>query len=58
MELTACPDCGAPAEVTDRFAMASTDGPIEHVRVYCAHRHWFLLPVEMLEQAHQRCRAA
>lgn len=57
MDLTTCPDCGAPAEVTDRFAMTSTDGPIEHVRVGCADRHWFLLSVAALERAHRRCSA-
>jgi hypothetical protein len=42
MDTTTCPECGAPAEVTDRFALESTDGPIEHVRVQCVRRHWFL----------------
>ncbi len=27
--------CGAPAEITDRFAMESTDGPLEHVTAVC-----------------------
>ena len=33
MDTTTCPECGAPAEVTDRSVLESTDGPIEHVRV-------------------------
>jgi len=27
----------------DRFVLPSTDGPVEHVKVLCARRHWFLL---------------
>jgi len=42
MDTTTCPQCGTPAEVTDRFVLESTDGPIEHVRVQCLARHWFL----------------
>ena len=45
MTLTSCPDCGAPAEVIDRFALPSTDGPVEHVRTYCLRRHWFMGPL-------------
>ena len=50
MDATTCPDCGAPAEVTDRCAMESTDGPIEHVRVICVRRHWFLMSTESLDR--------
>ncbi len=48
MELTLCPQCGAPAEVTWRFAEESTDGPVEHVRVRCLNRHWFMGPADSL----------
>ena len=48
MDTTTCPDCGAPAEVTDRFVLESTDGPIEHVKLRCAGLHWFLLSTESL----------
>jgi hypothetical protein len=48
MDATTCPGCGAPAEVTDRDVLESTDGPIEHVRVVCVRRHWFLLSTESL----------
>ena len=51
MDATTCPECGAPAEVTDRSAMESTDGPIEHVRVVCVRRHWFLMSTASLERA-------
>lgn len=48
MDATTCPECGAPAEITDRDALESTDGPVEHVRVLCVRRHWFLLSTESL----------
>ena len=48
MDTTTCPDCGAPAEVTDRFALESTDGPIEHLRVQCVRRHWFVMSTASL----------
>jgi hypothetical protein len=28
--------------------VASTDGPIELVRVRCVRRHWFLMPADRL----------
>jgi len=52
METTICPECGAPAEVRARSVWESTDGPIEHVRVECVDRHWFLLSVASLAAAH------
>jgi hypothetical protein len=50
LQLTICPDelCQLPAEITDRFVLASTDGPIEHVRVHCVARHHHTLPVDRL----------
>jgi hypothetical protein len=46
--LTTCPECTAPAEVTRRFVLESTDGPIEHATVMCISRHWFTLPLVAL----------
>jgi hypothetical protein len=54
MDLTTCPDCGALAEVLDRFVLESTDGPIDHARVRCVRGHWFLLPIEVLARTHPR----
>ena len=51
LDLVVCPECAAPAEVVDRFALPSTDGPIEHVKVMCVMRHWFLLPAAALPVA-------
>jgi hypothetical protein len=48
LDLVVCPDCAAPAEVVDRFTLRSTDGPVEHVKVACLARHWFLLPAASL----------
>lgn len=48
MDLVVCPECAAPAEVVDRFMVPSTNGPLEHVKVHCLSRHWFLLPAASL----------
>jgi hypothetical protein len=38
--------CGLPAEVEDRYTMASTDGPLESARIRCPRGHWFNGPIE------------
>jgi len=48
VDLTVCPDCDEIAEVQWRAVMDSTDGPVEHAKVVCVRRHWFLLPVSRL----------
>jgi hypothetical protein len=53
MDLTNCPECGELAEVEWRAAMESTDGPIEHAKIRCVQKHWFLLPVASLERSRQ-----
>ena len=56
--LVACPECGVPAEVTDRFALTSTDGSVEHLALRCAASHHFRMPVEMLPaQGQEHLRA-
>jgi hypothetical protein len=40
--------CGLPAEVGDRYAVSSTDGPLESARIRCPRGHWFNGPVESL----------
>jgi hypothetical protein len=47
-QLTACPQCSAPAEILRRTVLESTDGPIEHAAVRCVERHHFLLPTARL----------
>jgi hypothetical protein len=44
LELTNCPECGAPAEVIDRFVLPSSDGPVEHVKTRCVTGPWFVVP--------------
>lgn len=48
MDIIACPDgaCAAPAEVTDRWTWASTDGPLEHLRTRCVRGHCYTVRVE------------
>ena len=48
LDLVVCPECAAPAQVVDRFDLAGTDGPVEHVKVQCLSRHWFTLPTAAL----------
>jgi hypothetical protein len=40
-DLVACPEpgCGATAEIVDRYALGSTDGPVSMVRTRCLGRH-------------------
>jgi hypothetical protein len=40
--------CGLPAEVRCRFAMRSTDGPLESVMITCPAGHCFSGPIESL----------
>lgn len=46
----ACPDptCGAPAQIVDRWAWGSTNGPVEHVKTTCKRGHWFTPPLDSL----------
>jgi hypothetical protein len=48
LDLVGCPECAAPAEVLNRFALPSTDGLVPHATVRCVARHWFMLPVASL----------
>lgn len=48
IDTTTCPECGEFSEVQDRHVLESTDGPVEHAKIVCIRRHWFLLPVSTL----------
>ena len=45
-----CPECGAPAQITERFWLDSTDGPIEHLKTGCADNHWLTPRVETVDR--------
>jgi hypothetical protein len=44
-----CPECGAPARITDRFWLDSTDGPLEHLKIGCMNDHWLTPRAETVE---------
>ena len=46
--LVSCPDCGVPAEITERFRLPSTDGPVDHIVLHCAAGHHFRMAAERL----------
>jgi hypothetical protein len=48
MEIISCPECGAPADVVPHGSLRSTHGAVDHVRVWCIDRHWFLMPRDVL----------
>jgi len=49
--------CGLPAEVTRRFLMNSTDGPLESATVRCPAGHFFNGPIEFLTYDKRECAA-
>jgi hypothetical protein len=48
MSITSCPGCGAPAEIIERFTLASTDGPVVHVAVRCVIGHHYRMAADRL----------
>jgi hypothetical protein len=48
VRLVACPECELPAEITERFWLNSTDGPVPHCRVTCVDGHFFRMPADWL----------
>lgn len=53
MSLAACPECGLPAEIEERFWLNSTDGLIEHGAVSCVAGHYFRMALDRLPVADQ-----
>ncbi|MBV8539406.1 MAG: hypothetical protein JO364_15620 [Pseudonocardiales bacterium] len=49
-DIVACPECSMTATMQQGNRVESTDGPIDHVRVTCANRHWFLMPADTLNE--------
>ncbi len=54
LKLVPCPACGVPAEVTGRFWLPGTGGPVDHLELRCARGHHFRMPVDLLSAACQR----
>jgi hypothetical protein len=50
-EPIACPQCGAPAQSTERFWLDSTDGPVEHLVTSCVNHHRLTPRAETLARA-------
>ena len=48
LTVIACPECENPAEVTDRFSLASTDGGVDCIALSCMAGHHFRMPAELL----------
>jgi hypothetical protein len=48
LSLVPCPECDVPAEITERFRLPSTDGPVEHIVVQCAAGHYFRMAADRL----------
>ena len=46
--------CGLPTEVSDRYAMSSTSGPTENVKICCPSGHRFNGPIEVLPMPAER----
>jgi hypothetical protein len=44
--VAACPECGLPAEIAERFWLSSTDGPVEHAALACVDGHYFRMPAD------------
>ena len=49
-----CPDCDVPAEITERFSLPSTDGPVDHIVVRCAAGHCFRMAADRLPSHQQQ----
>src|SRR6266511_2503313 len=50
-----CPQCGAPAQITERFRLGSTAGPVEHLKTGCVNNHWLTPLAEMVEGSRGPC---
>lgn len=40
-----------PAQITERFRLGSTDGPVEHLKTGCVNNHWLTPLAEMVQEA-------
>jgi hypothetical protein len=50
LDIIPCPECGAPAEITERFWLDTTDGPNLHLQTICLSKHWLTPRAETVDQ--------
>jgi hypothetical protein len=50
LDFVACPECSLTAAVQHWGQAESTDGPIDHVKMTCVNRHWFLMSADRLNE--------
>jgi hypothetical protein len=48
LSLAPCPECGLAAEISDRFSLPSTEGPVDHVVLNCVAGHYFRMASDRL----------
>ena len=58
LAVISCPDCGVPAEVTDRFPLPGTGGPVGHIALSCVAGHHFRMAADRLPAHAQQQLAA
>jgi hypothetical protein len=58
LTLVSCPDCTAPAEISERFSLASTDGPVDHIVLSCVGGHHFRTAADLLAVPQEQPHAA
>jgi hypothetical protein len=46
-----CPQCGASAQISERFWLDSTAGPVEHLKIGCVNNHWLTPLAETIASA-------
>lgn len=46
LDIVTCPECSMTATLQRADRLESTDGPVDHVRITCVNRHWFLMPAD------------
>lgn len=50
VEIIGCPECSLPAEISERYHLPSTEGPLEHIVVECIAGHGFNMPTDWLDR--------
>jgi hypothetical protein len=46
--LLECPTCRLPAQITERFTLRGSPGPVQHVKLACVAGHRYTPPVDQL----------